>query len=245
MSGIFNTFFYQPLFNLLVAIYNFLPNHDIGISIILLTVLIRVILSPLSKSSLKSQKAMQGLQPKMDEVKKKYANQKEKQAQALMELYKQEKVNPLSSCLPLIIQLPFLLAIYRVFINGFKVTSLSILYSFVHNPGAINPSFLGLLNLSVPNTILALLAALAQFWQTKMLVRKKPAIKSEGSKDENMMAIMNQQMTYLFPVLTFIIGLKLPSGLMVYWLTTTLLTVLQQKYYFRTPSTSLENPKNS
>ena len=232
MGEIFHNFFYTPIYNLLVIIYNFVPNHDIGISIILLTVVIKVALLPLSKKSIKSQKALQELQPKIDEVKKKHKDNREKQAQELMGVYKDQKVNPLSSCFPMMIQLPFLIAVYRVFIDGFKVESLDNLYSFVFNPGSLDPMFLGSFDLSTPNWIFALAAALSQFWQTKMLMKKKPAIKSGGSKDEGMMSTMNKQMMYFLPGITLIIGLQLPSGLMVYWLTTTLLTVLQQRYYF-------------
>ena len=175
----------------MVIIYNFIPNHDIGVSIVVLTILIKVALLPFTKKSISSQKAMQDIQPKIEEVKKKYGKEKEKQAQALMELYKKEKVNPLSSCLPLLIQFPFLIAVYRVFFNGFKPESLDILYSFVFNPGSLNPWSFGF-NLSEASVGFALAAALAQFWQSSMLIRKKPEVKTEGSKDEGMMAGMNE-----------------------------------------------------
>ena len=96
MATIFQTIFYQPILNLLVFLYNIIPGHDIGLAIILMTIVIKLILLPLSKQSIKSQKALQELQPKIEEIKKKYAN-KEEQGRAMMQLYKQEKVNPFSS----------------------------------------------------------------------------------------------------------------------------------------------------
>jgi YidC/Oxa1 family membrane protein insertase len=233
----FQTFFYQPIFNLLIWLYNIIPGHDLGLAIIALTVIIKLALLPLSKQSIKSQKALQELQPKIDEIKKKYANKKEEQAKAMMELYKQEKVNPFSSCLPLLVQLPFLWAVFRVFRNGLNGGSLDLVYSFISRPETLKLTSFGFLDLSQPNMVLAVLAGLAQFWQAKMMSTKRPEIKSEGSKDENMMAIMNKQMLYFMPVLTVVICMRFPSGLALYWLTTTILTAFQQLYIFKSKKT--------
>lgn len=233
MSNIFSTFFYQPIFNLLVFLYNIIPGHDLGLAIIALTIIIKLALLPLSKQSIKSQKAMQELQPKIDEIKAKHTDNKEEQAKAMMELYKNEKINPFSSCLPLLIQLPFLWAVFSVFRAGLSNGSLNMVYSFLFRPEALNPISFGFLNLSVPNIYLAVLAGAAQFWQAKMLPIKQPEVKGEGSKDESMTAIMNKQMIYFMPLLTFFMCLKFPSGLALYWLVTTILTALQQIYIFK------------
>lgn len=232
MSYIFNTFFYQPIFNLLVFLYNIIPGHDLGVAIILLTIIIKLALLPLSKQSIKSQKAMQELQPKIDEIKVKYPK-KEEQAKAMMELYKNEKINPFSSCLPLLIQLPFLWAVFKVFRAGLSNGSLNMVYSFLHRPEALNPIFFGFLNLSVPNIYLAVLAGAAQFWQAKMLPIKKSEVKGEGTQDESMTVIMNKQMIYFMPLLTFFMCLKFPAGLALYWFVTTVLTAAQQIYIFK------------
>jgi YidC/Oxa1 family membrane protein insertase len=233
MSQIFHIIFYQPILNLLVFLYNFIPGHDIGLAIIAMTVIIKAVLLPLSKQSIKSQKSLANLQPKIDALKKQYANNKEELGRAMMQLYKQEKVNPFSSCLPLLIQLPFLWAVFIVFKQGLSNQALSSIYPFIHQPGIINPISLGLIDLSKPNIILAVLAGAAQFWQAKMMVTKRPEVKSPGAKDEDMMAIMNKQMLYMMPVLTVVIGMTFPGGLALYWLVTTLLTALQQLYLFR------------
>ena len=229
----FETLLYQPLFNLLIFLYNTIPGENLGLAIIVLTILIKLALFPLSLKSIKSQKLMQDLQPKLEELKEKYKGQKEKLAQETMALYKQQKINPLSSCLPLLIQLPFLIAVYRVFMVGLKSEeNFSLLYSFVQNPGTLNHMFLGFMDLSVPFIPLALVTAAVQFWQTKMLMHKKqPKVKT--AKDEGMMAMMNKQMLYFMPVMTFIIGVKFPSGLVLYWLVVTLLTGLQQVYFLK------------
>jgi len=233
MSQLFHVIFYEPILNLLVFLYNIIPGHDIGLAIIAMTAIIKLILLPLSKQSIKSQKSLQSLQPKIDELKKKYAGNKEEQGRAMMQLYKQEKVNPFSSCLPLLIQLPFLWAVFIVFKDGLSNQALTNIYSFINNPGVINPISFGLVDLSKSNLVLAILAGAAQFWQAKMMVTKRPEVKAPGAKDEDMMAIMNKQMLYMMPVLTVVIGMTFPGGLALYWLVTTVLTALQQMYLFR------------
>ncbi len=231
--GIFNTYIYEPIFNLLIWLYNILPGHDIGLAIIVMTVLVRLAFFPLSRKSIESQKALQDLQPKIEDLKKKYKDNKEKLGQEMMRLYKENKVNPASSCLPLLIQLPFLWAIYRVFAAGLTNGSLDIIYPFIHNPGTINTVSFGFIDLAQRQWVLAVLAALAQFWQAKMLSTKKPPVKSDGAKDEAFASIMNKQMIYVLPLFTLWIGLKFPGGLTLYWLITTLLTALQQLLIFK------------
>ncbi len=240
MVQIFNLIFYQPLFNLLIFLYNIIPGHDIGLAIIALTIIIKLILYPLSIKSLRSQKALQDVQPKIEELKKKYSNQKDKLATEMMELYKKEKVSPFSSCLPLLIQFPFLVAVYQVFRAGLSNGSMDKLYSFVSNPGLINPMTFGLIDLSKPQIALAILAGVAQFFQSKMLISKKPEIKSAASKDESIMATMNKQMTVMMPLMTVIIGVSLPGGLTLYWLVMTILTVFQQLLTFKRKTKNIE-----
>jgi YidC/Oxa1 family membrane protein insertase len=233
MGNIFSTIFYQPILNLLVFIYNTIPGHDIGLAIIILTVVIKVILYPLSKKSLEGQRSLQNLQPKLEEIKKKFAGDKEGQSKAMMELYKQEKVNPLSSCLPLLIQLPFFWAIFRVFRDELSGKAIALVYSFVHNPGMLNPIAFGFLDFSKPHIALAILAGVSQYVQAKMMPMKSPAISTGDSKSEAMMSTMNKQMLYFMPALTVFICLSLPSGLAFYWFISTLLTIAQQWYMFR------------
>jgi YidC/Oxa1 family membrane protein insertase len=147
--SIYNDIIYRPLLNLLVFFYNIIPGHDIGVVIILITIFIRLLLAPSFHKSLKSQKAMNELQPKLNEMREKHKDNKEAQAKAMMDLYKEHKINPLSSCLPLLIQLPILIGLYQVFrvaLNSkidIAVRLQGLLYSFVHLPASINPKFLG------------------------------------------------------------------------------------------------------
>lgn len=227
MGDIFNAVFFQPLFNLLVIIYNLVPGQDLGIAIILLTITVKVILTPLSWKQLEAQEALKTLQPKLEELKKQYKDDKQGMVQAQMKLFQEHKINPLSSCLPLLVQLPFLIALYYVFINGLKEESFSLLYPFVSHPAELHASFLGFLSLSARNNIfLAVTTGALQFWQAKMLSTKKPP-QVKGSKDETFATAMNQQMLYVMPVFTTLIVYQFPSGLGLYWLTQTVFGIIQ------------------
>ncbi|HTM69035.1 MAG TPA: YidC/Oxa1 family membrane protein insertase [Candidatus Binatia bacterium] len=235
MTHFFQAIFYQPIFNLLIFLYDAIPGHDLGIAIILLTIIIKLVLWPLSNGALRSQKALSDIQPKLDALKKEYEG-KEKQeelAKAMMALYSKEKVSPFSSCLPVLIQLPVFIALYRALSHGLKSNGFEMLYPFVTNPGTIVPSLFGFIDLAKPNIALALLAGASQYLQAKMMVTRQQPRKTPGAKDEDMLATMNKQMLYMMPALTVVLGWKLPGGLALYWLLTNLLTVLQQKVYFR------------
>ncbi len=229
MYYLFQVIFYQPILNLLIFLYNTVSMQDLGVAIILLTAIIKLILWPLSQKSIKSQKSLQELQPKINELKIKYKDKQQEMGRALMDLYKEHKVNPFSSCLPLLLQLPFFIAVYRVFRDGLS-QHLDLVYTFVYRPEFINSVFLGFLDLSKPNVYLAILAGLAQFWQAKMMMAKnnKNISVKLDSKDDSMAAIMNKQMLYFMPAITIFVGITLPGGLTLYWLVLTLLTILQQ-----------------
>ncbi len=241
MIELFNTILYQPIFNLLVYLYNTIALQDVGIAIIIITILIKIILHPLMVKSIKAQKALQELQPKMAALKKKYKNNQEALGKDMMKLYKQEKISPASSCLPLLVQMPFLIAVFRVFKNGFHEESLNLLYPFVDNPGSLDPIAFGFINLQESNIFLAISAGIAQYFTSKMLISKKqPDV--GGSKDEAMTANINKQMIYFMPAITVFIGITLPGGLTFYWFITTLLTAAQQWYIFHKDDQANEQP---
>ncbi|MDD5438101.1 MAG: YidC/Oxa1 family membrane protein insertase [Patescibacteria group bacterium] len=249
---LYNEILFRPILNLLIWLYGVLPGADLGLAIIVLTVIIKLILYPFTVSQIKQQRALQSLQPKINEVRQRLKNDKEAQAKELMELYRKEKVNPAASCLPLIIQLPVFIALYQALSVGLKSQSLSMLYSFVPNPGTVHAMLFGLADLTQPNYVLAVLAAAVQFWQSWMMMRQQPgAIKAppaevEGkpaAKDEDMAAMVNKQMMYVMPIMTLIIGIKLPGGLTLYWFIMSLLTVAQQYWLLRKPLPPSTEPK--
>ncbi|MDP1884769.1 MAG: YidC/Oxa1 family membrane protein insertase [Candidatus Moranbacteria bacterium] len=243
MTFLFDTFIYYPIYNLLVLIYNIIP--DFGVAIIILTVLIKFLLFPLSKKQIESQKKMQELQPKIKAIQGKYKNDKEKQSRAMMELYKESGSNPFSGCLPMIAQLVFLIAIYRVLFNISQaglVINQADLYSFIASPGQINKMFVGVVDLasaiefsqitlsSLPHILLVILAAGAQFIQTKMMMAKQPIKPAAAQGEPDFSEMMTKQMLFLGPLLTLFIGIKFPAGLALYWLVSTVFMILQQRY---------------
>ena len=233
IASFFYVILYQPLFNSLVLLYNYIPGHDFGIAIIFLTIIIRIILFPISVKATNSQKGLQELQPKILELQKKYKDDKEKQARETLELYKKEKINPFSGILLAFIQLPILIALYQVFWNGLKPAELKGLYGFVSNPGVINAVSLHIINLSKPNILLAVLAGLTQYIQTKMMFPKNVKKSGEHSKESDISNIMQKQMIYFMPVFTVIILISLPSALGLYWTVSGLFTIAQQYFIFK------------
>jgi len=221
---IFNEAFYRPLFNGLIFLYNAIPYHDFVLAIILLTIIIRLILYPLNQKAIKSQKALNDLQPQIKEIQAKYKSDRAKQSTELMALYRQKGINPASGCLPLLIQLPVLFALYRVFWNGLKPESLNSLYSFISRPDLINPWFLSLIDLSKSNWLMAFLAGALTFVQSKMMAPSQ----SKNNAAGDFTAMFSRQMVYFMPIMTVVIAWKLPAGLALYWIVITLFGIVQQ-----------------
>ena len=227
----FNLILYHPLLNSLILLYQYLPGHDFGLSVILLTVLIRLILYPLMSQSLKSQKALSGLQSKIQEIQKKYSDDKEKQVKEMASLYQKEKINPFSGLILVFLQLPILIALYQVFWKGLRPEEMVNLYSFVARPERINPTFLGLVNLAEASLILAILAGIIQFFQTKLMLPQKE--KKAEKTNPQFSDIFQKQMIYFFPVFTILILLRLPAAISLYWIATSLFSIIQQYFIFK------------
>lgn len=252
----FDTIIFEPLLNTLLFLHRYLPGQDMGLAIIALTLLIKLVLYVPSLSSIRASRQLQTLQPRMRELQEKYKNDRETLAREQMKLYKDSKVNPLSSCLPILIQLPILFGLYQVFISGVTVNDqgllatdrLEHLYASLRDFYAstpLNTMFLNFVDMAKNhNVIIALLAGASQFWQTRMLAApKEPNV--PGAKDEAMASAMTKQMQYIFPLVTLYISYTLPAGLGLYWLVSTAFTIVQQYIFLRShpvkPATSPTN----
>lgn len=246
LTTLYTEALYRPLFNALVYLYQIL-GHDLGIAIIVLTILIKLLLFYPSLVQLKTQRNLQQTQPKLKQLQEKYKGNKEEYNRAVLQFYRENKVNPASSCLPILLQFIVLIALYRVFIGGIVTDpsthflgakQLASLYTPLRNIFSATPlqtSFLGLVNLSLAKNIpLAVLAALASYWQAAMLTKLQPPKNAgAGAKDESITASLNKSMTYSLPLITLFIGYKFPAGLPLYWLASTLFQVAQQYYFLR------------
>ena len=229
--SIFNIFIYQPILNLTVFLYNLIPGQDLGIVIICLTIFIEALLFPLNIKSIKSQKTLSELEPKIKEIKEKFKNNKEQLAKETMKIYQNAGINPLSGIFSLIIQIPILFGLYKVFSKGIFNGEAGILYSFISSPSVIKTYFLGI-NLSQPNFLLTVLAVVSQFFQTKLsFIKKKDPIKLVKNKNmPDISEIMRKQMLYFFPFFTFLILLKISSAISLYLVVSSVFTILQTLY---------------
>ncbi len=223
------TFLVRPLFNALITIYELVPPHDLGVAIIVLTLVIRFALFPFSHKALKHQRRMTDLQPKIKELQEKHKGNKQAQGQAMMALYKEHGTSPYAGCLPLLIQIPILFALYRVFLIGVNPSTLQSLYSFVPNPHVVSPLFFGIANLSVASPFFAIAAGIAQFLQAKTMFAQR-SLMPTSPKDNapDMQKMMGKQMTYVMPFIIVVISWRLPAALSLYWTITMLFSFVQQ-----------------
>lgn len=238
MGEFFNTIITQPLLNLLVLIDS-LTLKDFGLAVIVITIIVRTLIWPLYSKSLHGQKALKEIQPEIQAIQKKYKGNPQELQKAMTELYKEKEVNPFSSCLPTLLQLPLLIGLYWVFIK-FKdpvfvqltdsskgvltelygwVKDVPTVQSLITGGETLHTTFFGLVDLAKPNIILALLAGATQFIQTKMI--------SPSTPDDPTQKAMSG-MVYLFPIITILISLSLPSALPLYWTVSTIIASLQQ-----------------
>ena len=252
MLDILKTVLYQPLVNALIFFYKISGNF--GIALIALTILIRVLLIPLTLPSMRAAEKIKELAPELEKLKKKYGKDKQKLAKAQLELYQKAGANPAAGCLPQIIQLVILITLYQAFMqvlkagNGEVITKLNeTLYPFLklHISTVINTKFL-FLDLNKPDIIripgltfplpgvFLITAALLQFLSSKMMMpavqKAKEIAKKTPEKQDDMAAEMQSQMMYFFPLMTLVIGYSFPSGLVLYWLVFSLFTSIQQYF---------------
>ena len=188
--------------------------------------------------SIKSQKAITELQPQIREIRQRFKQDKEKQARETMALYKKAKINPFGSFLPLLIQLPILFALYQVFWKGLRPGEMANLYSFISRPEIIDPTFLGIINLAAPSIMIAVLAGIAQFFQTKMMTPAS-AGKPKQKTTPDFSGMMQKQMLYFFPLFTVFILWGLPAAIGLYWIVTALFSILQQYFILKPRSENL------
>lgn len=218
----FDTILHQPLVNALVLIYENAAFYDLGLAIIALTIIIRIILFPLFHKATKHQQIVRELQPQVKKLQEQYKDNREAQARAIMELYREKEVNPFSSIFLVLIQLPILFAIYGVFRDGFSEKSFAFLYSFVQAPTIINNTFLGIINLNTVNWGIAIIAALTQYLQIRLSSQS-----ISGAVDKSAQRMANQ-MSFIAPGIMLFALSTLPAAIGLYWFTTSVFSLGQQ-----------------
>ncbi len=224
MVTLFNTYVYQPILWLLVFIYQNLSFHDLGLAIVILTVLVRLVLLPIFYKGAKDQTIIQKIQPHVKKIQLDHKDDKEKQAKELMALYQKHQVNPFSSILFLIIQIPIFLALFQVFTKELTTSVFS------------TRSFLGLMNLDEKSLVLTLVAAILQYLQMRMIVVSK-----DGDAGKNPMMGNQKIMMYFGPILTVVVLFNLPAAIGLYWTISNVFSIVQQFFINRKILTSEEN----
>ena len=226
---LFKTFLYIPIYNLLVFLAGTFA-ADVGLAVVIVTVIIKIILLPVSWSAAHTQKKMQAIQPRLKELQELHKEDKEKQARETLALYKEHGVNPFGSILILILQLPILFALYEVVrAHLFAGVDASILYPFVTVPGQLSPLFLGILPITGPSIWLALIAGLAQLAFGFIAAPKPPAPSGkEPSLTEEMARMTALQVKYFLPVLIGVIAYAGGGAIALYFATSAIFSLLQQ-----------------
>lgn len=223
------------MYNGLIYLIDLLPGGDIGLAVILFTCLIKLILFPLSKGSVKTQIKMRELQPEMNRLQEQYKDNREEQAKQLLQFYKKNDLNPFAGIFLMLIQLPIILALAFIFYRGgFPVVHVDLLYSFVPNPDVINTMFLGLLDISKRSIILGLLAAISQFISVQLSVPPHVATSDKPNFKDDLARSMNMQMRYVMPAFIFFISLGVSGAVSLYWITSNIFTIAQELYFRKT-----------
>lgn len=232
MKTIWNTLIYKPIYNFLFILLAFVPGHNVGIAVILLTIIIRIAIYPLTLKSIKAQRAMKSIEPKLKEIKEKFKDDKQQQALATMDLYKKENISPMSGCLPLLIQIPIISTLFFVLKNVGE-TDPSFLYSFVSTDFVPNMAFLGL-DLSAKSIVLAVLVGITQYFTTRFSLGKPvKEVRKDNEKvsfQEDFQKSMQLNMRYMLPVILALTAASLPGAVALYWVTSNMFSIGQEMW---------------
>lgn len=227
MSYIYHTFIYDPLYNIVVFLLGLSPLFDAGLVVIVFTIFVKLILFPLARKSVRTQILMRSAEKSVKEIKEKYKD-KQEQALKIMQYYKEKGINPFSSILLLFVQLPILIALYKMFLDGLQTIDQTLLYSFVSAPEHVNTIFIGLIDVMSKSYIIAILAAISQFGYAYFAIPKASEKKQNESFQENMARNMNMQMKYVFPIVIFFISYYTGVALALYWTTSNIFMIGQE-----------------
>jgi len=229
ITSLWNLFFYKPLYNALFWLVDVLPQNSLFIAVVILTIIVRFIISPLSYKALRTQIKTKALQPKLNEIKKTITD-KQEQARATLELYKEHGVNPFSSLFLVLIQLPIILGLYWVFRDGGLEIDLTILYSFISAPENISLTTFGI-DLAQKSYLLAALAGLTQY----IHISRSASFKQMGDQgsqtdQEQMMAMVGKSMKLTMPIVITVVAYIIGGAVALYWVTSNIFMIIQEHF---------------
>lgn len=230
----FHTLFYNPIYNLLVFVLTYTPLHDIGAAIVIVTFIVKLILLPLNLSALRSQYLMKRVEGEMNRLKETHKASPQEASKKMMEIYKREKINPFSSLFVLIIQIPIIFALYKVFSKGLIADPAS-LYSFISFPENLHTMAFGLFDVTHTSIVVAVLATISSYFlarrQTSTMVPKNDG--KEESFQDQFMKSMKIQLLYILPLIIGFTSAVLPSALGFYWFISNVIAYIQDVYMKR------------
>lgn len=232
----FTTLFYKPLYNALVGITAFIPGHYLAVSIVVATLAIKLILFPLSKKAVLTQMKMKLVEPELSKIREQFKDDRQKQAEKTMEVYKKNELNPFSTLFLAILQVPIFIALARIFYkNALGTVDTALLYSFIAVPEFINHT-LFFVDLGSRSYVLGAIAGILQFIQIQFSVPeyKKPEAGTAPSLKDDFARSMHIQIKYVLPVIVFIASLSFNASMSVYWIVSTLFTIGQELYFRKT-----------
>ena len=233
-STIWHTVFFDPIYNGLISFVNIIPGADLGLAIIALTIVVKLVLLPLSLKAARTQLVMRTLEPKLAELKERFKNDREQLARKTMDAYKEAGVNPFASIFLVFLQIPIIIALYlSVFSGGgvkFPEVNVELLYSFISIPETVNMMFLGFVDIAAKSLPLALLAGVTQFIHTSLAMppvapRDKDAAPSFG---EDFKRSMQLQMKYVMPVIIFFVAYTISAAIALYFLVSNIVAIGQE-----------------
>ena len=237
-STIWHTLFLDPIYNTLVFFIDSIPGGDVGVAIILTTLVVKLLLLPLSLKAARTQRLMREIEPKLKEIKEKFKEKREEQARAMMEAYKEAGLNPFASILLIFIQIPIIIGLYFSVSRGGGVPlpdiNTDLLYSFIPTPETANMVFLGFVDIAKKSLPLAVLAGVTQFLYGRLAIPKPKPRKDDAapSLKEDFTRSMQMQMRYMMPIVIFIFAYSISAAIALYF-TVSNLAAIAQEYFVK------------
>ncbi|MBM3260837.1 YidC/Oxa1 family membrane protein insertase [Candidatus Kaiserbacteria bacterium] len=231
ISSIFHAIVYDPLYNGLMFLVDILPGHDVGVAIVVLTLLVRIIIYPLSKRAIQSQMAMKKAVPEVEELKKKFKKNSPEQTQAVLAYYREHDIHPFAGLGLMLIQLPILIALYWIFaMGGLPEVNANVLYSFVPSPESISMLFLGFVDMGAKYNIpLAALTALTQLVYSRLSMGPRVGQTAvEESLSADMARSFDLQVRYILPIVVGFVVYVVPAAAALYYVTSNLFMIVQE-----------------
>lgn len=233
LSLIWNDVITRPLYNGLIILIHLLPFVDAGVIVIIFTILIKIILLPLAIKATRAQLQMKSIEKDLADIKEKYKDNKEEHSKKTIEYYKEKGINPFASFFILVIQLPIIIGLYRVFLkSGLPIINTSLLYSFVPVAVSINMMFLGVINIAQKSIVLAILAGISTYFQLDIASKNQNAIVKNGkaTSQADIANMMAKQMKYFFPIIVIFISYSISAAVALYWITSNVFAIIQEIY---------------